>query len=1039
MDNRKSRNVNRKLKKRTKSFTEALKEKYCMDDEPTFDFIIVSPKRKNNATDGELAHLRTVVLNEMDVTRAEIPQGGLTTLCPNVVDLDLANNLLENWHETITILGNLPRVKYVNLSGNNLRLTSKETLPDTRLSVENLALNGTGSSLHEVVRLSQLMPALKELHLCGNDYQDLADIDRKILDGAFSSLECMRLNNNGIANWSEVWKLRHLPQLKYLILSGNPIQDIFYRDSSTNQDESDSGDKNMSCADLNAMSCGDGDGPSKPEPTVMDTALDLAGTENDDDVFGQDTIDGEDEEDFDTEFSAGGSSFCDDDDDDDDDNDNVGGYGDNDDRPVSRFGYHLDPEVMHSDEGSEAEQEWAGAVSGVKGATMSQTKAVPSGNINIPQAFGAGKKVHNTNFNNSRSALTSRNALFDDSSSGGSNLMNLTPVDLSLDGFADTLGFGILPGITGATDPDGGEDDPGDWPRLAAEQFLYDLIDQLDLGETPVTASANSTSTHSTVSTSSISTHPASLSGPTPSSTSAIMTQSQSPSLWLAQYSQNSQISSGMYHTSNHRSVLSQAMPATSSASIHSRNSNTNQNAATGVSIDGINAEENINRMLAALGEDTEGSDVEENLFARIYSDDDFIPRSVSMFDDEESYSPPSMPLRLNDILLSAGKSKAQRCLFGQSAASSGSVPAGEGSTVEARSSGTAPLSERESDSCSDCEAEQHGLTTALRRELSEAREAAVRPVVGPGSWLEANRSFATSVRDSGEGYSITTTQTQGARVVVTGLDHNKNGDNLTQASRENEDQDSSHQFSGNECDSKASEMEDSSQQQSLLEPVGDDLSCQGGSNSRPPFHQLQMLCLSNASVSHWDHLEACTAFPMLNNIRLKNNPLYASVNNDDKRKLYIASLPKVTVLNGGEVTATEREKAERFFLRYFMDSEEKPELYYALVARHGPPVELVDIDLGAGYQEWATLTFKCEGSEHFTRRLHLVEPVARLRTLVSQVLGLPKWCFMLHHHPCGPSHPESEREIVELRCEALPMSRFDFAEGDEIIVDVRG
>ena len=61
MDNRKLRTVNRKLKKRTKSFTEALKEKYCMDDEPTFDFIIVSPKRKSNAAEAELAHLRTVV------------------------------------------------------------------------------------------------------------------------------------------------------------------------------------------------------------------------------------------------------------------------------------------------------------------------------------------------------------------------------------------------------------------------------------------------------------------------------------------------------------------------------------------------------------------------------------------------------------------------------------------------------------------------------------------------------------------------------------------------------------------------------------------------------------------------------------------------------------------------------------------------------------------------------------------------------------------------------------------------------------------
>lgn len=42
-----------------------------------------------------------------------------------------------------------------------------------------------------------------------------------------------------------------------------------------------------------------------------------------------------------------------------------------------------------------------------------------------------------------------------------------------------------------------------------------------------------------------------------------------------------------------------------------------------------------------------------------------------------------------------------------------------------------------------------------------------------------------------------------------------------------------------------------------------------------------------------------------------------------------------------------------------------------------------------------------------------------------------------MYHHSCGPSHPESEQELVELRCESLPMSRFDFADGDEIHIDV--
>ena len=40
--------------------------------------------------------------------------------------------------------------------------------PETKLPVENLALNDTGVALEETLRLSKIMPQLKELHLCGN-------------------------------------------------------------------------------------------------------------------------------------------------------------------------------------------------------------------------------------------------------------------------------------------------------------------------------------------------------------------------------------------------------------------------------------------------------------------------------------------------------------------------------------------------------------------------------------------------------------------------------------------------------------------------------------------------------------------------------------------------------------------------------------------------------------------------------------------------------------------------------------------------------
>jgi hypothetical protein len=41
-------------------------------------------------------------------------------------------------------------------------------------------------------------------------------------------------------------------------------------------------------------------------------------------------------------------------------------------------------------------------------------------------------------------------------------------------------------------------------------------------------------------------------------------------------------------------------------------------------------------------------------------------------------------------------------------------------------------------------------------------------------------------------------------------------------------------------------------------------------------------------------------------------------------------------MLNGSEVSFTEREKAERYFLRHFLDRDEKPPRYEELEKKHG-------------------------------------------------------------------------------------------------------
>lgn len=48
--------------------------------------------------------------------------------------------------------------------------------------------------------------------------------------------------------------------------------------------------------------------------------------------------------------------------------------------------------------------------------------------------------------------------------------------------------------------------------------------------------------------------------------------------------------------------------------------------------------------------------------------------------------------------------------------------------------------------------------------------------------------------------------------------------------------------------------------------------------------------------------------------------------NEDERRFLMIARLPDITLLNGSAVTPLNREDAERFLIRYYLDQEQKPQ-----------------------------------------------------------------------------------------------------------------
>ncbi|KAJ8321608.1 hypothetical protein KUTeg_000079 [Tegillarca granosa] len=160
-------------------------------------------------------------------------------------------------------------------------------------------------------------------------------------------------------------------------------------------------------------------------------------------------------------------------------------------------------------------------------------------------------------------------------------------------------------------------------------------------------------------------------------------------------------------------------------------------------------------------------------------------------------------------------------------------------------------------------------------------------------------------------------------------------------------------------------------------------------SSKNVPFESLKNLCLSQTGLSDWEDLQALSQFPSLESLRIMDISLVSDMSREERRKLYLANLPNIKILNASEVTSTERDKAERHFLRHFTDKETKPKRCAELESKHGKLNPLVEIDLGRNLKEWVALHFYFKGMKAFTHTVRVFDPVGTLRLLAAEKLNL--------------------------------------------------
>lgn len=167
-----------------------------------------------------------LVLNDCNIDSAG-NECDLQKKCHVVEELDLAQNNLTHWSDVLTILRLMPKVKFANLSFNNLSeelsddLCDKETQSPFPL-LRNLVLISTHVSWCTVKKLLTLFPNLEELHLSLNDFSFVELSDKS--EDLHHNIKRLHFTGNPICRWCEISCLgRSFPALESLVLADCPL------------------------------------------------------------------------------------------------------------------------------------------------------------------------------------------------------------------------------------------------------------------------------------------------------------------------------------------------------------------------------------------------------------------------------------------------------------------------------------------------------------------------------------------------------------------------------------------------------------------------------------------------------------------------------------------------------------------------------------------------------------------------------------------------------------------------------------------------
>lgn len=195
-------------------------------------------------------------------------------------------------------------------------------------------------------------------------------------------------------------------------------------------------------------------------------------------------------------------------------------------------------------------------------------------------------------------------------------------------------------------------------------------------------------------------------------------------------------------------------------------------------------------------------------------------------------------------------------------------------------------------------------------------------------------------------------------------------------------------------------------------------------------FAALCSLNISESKIKCWDEIDKFRRFPSLTSLRISDVPFFEEWEPKLRRQHLVARLPNIKQLNGSTISETEREDAERAFVRFFMDKTEKPNRYFELEQLYGKLDPLVHVDLTP--RKTINLLVKFDDKAEFMD-ISLHQTVAEFKKLLQNFTGLQTSQFRVFY----VENLEGKYcDMNEMKLPNRTLLSYNMNVGDEIHID---